>query len=347
MNEAIHSGRDAVLSGNKMITIGPEADNCRDRTFQKSGTDADAAVVLMVLGETACGGQPSRVRESSAPGHHRRYRAVLERHESGLRLYWARCKRARDCAESSMGSAWRCTIFHSPFSRRKIVVCGARTTSGRTLPPTRSCGLRREADFECSGHAHVAERERGGRTAGGQRHPDEGEVRSDLRAGQRHFAQSRLPPIITALRSISPSAVNPAQNETSRVTLRPLAARSHRADMLAIAVEAQPDAIVLHFASLHTTEIDEAINDRFRRFTHPAPRQSQPLTVLSENHWPTVQGVTVDTPGTTRIILQVDDPTVVKGAASLGAVFAVLDAVQPERPSRVGDQNQLTVPGTA
>jgi hypothetical protein len=33
-----------------------------------------------------------------------------------------RCRRESSSAESSMGSAWRCTIFHSPFSRRKIVV---------------------------------------------------------------------------------------------------------------------------------------------------------------------------------------------------------------------------------
>src|SRR3954454_19675982 len=32
------------------------------------------------------------------------------------------CRRASDAAELSTGSAWRGTIFHSPFSRRKIVL---------------------------------------------------------------------------------------------------------------------------------------------------------------------------------------------------------------------------------
>ena len=34
----------------------------------------------------------------------------------------SRCSRESNSAESPIGSAWRCTIFHSPFSRRKIVV---------------------------------------------------------------------------------------------------------------------------------------------------------------------------------------------------------------------------------
>ncbi len=37
-------------------------------------------------------------------------------------LHGLRCKRESSSAESSIGSAWRCTILHSPFSRRKIVV---------------------------------------------------------------------------------------------------------------------------------------------------------------------------------------------------------------------------------
>ena len=37
-------------------------------------------------------------------------------------VHWLGCKRASNSADSSIGSAWRCTTFHSSFSRRKIVV---------------------------------------------------------------------------------------------------------------------------------------------------------------------------------------------------------------------------------
>ncbi|WIX93235.1 hypothetical protein [Amycolatopsis sp. DG1A-15b] len=66
-------------------------------------------------------------------------------------------------------------------------------------------------------------------------------------------------------------------------------------DMLAIAVEAQPEAIVLHFAvAAHTTEIDEDINDiafELDALLGGGPEQSSGITTQihlgqPDNTWP-------------------------------------------------------------